>query len=264
MNTETIALITGSTSGIGLETARALATQGVHVAIVASRDARRARDVAQSITEAGGRASAFVGDVSNVDASRELVRQVEGEIGSIEYLVNSAGVFFPTPVGSTDEAQFNRIVDVNFKGSFFMTNAVAPGMKARGRGRIVNVASVAGISPSPEYSVYAGTKAAIIAMTKAMGIELAPSGVNVNAIAPGNTETPMNADVRLAPEFTAQRARIAAITPSRRLFTPASEIASGIVFLLSDAARGMYGSLLVIDEGKSAGVPLARPALTGG
>lgn len=255
-----VALVTGSSSGIGREVAKALAVQGARVAIVASSNLSKAEAAASEIASAGGIAHPFVADISSASGAASLVRKVEAELGPIELLVNSAGVYFPTPAGDTTEDAFDRMLAINLKGSFFVLNAVTPGMKARGAGRIVNIASVAGIVPTPEYSLYAATKAGIIALTRAMAIELAPYGININAIAPGNTETPINHDVRTAPEFAAQRARIEAITPSRRLFTPPGEIASAILFLLSDSARGMYGSIMVVDEGRSAGTPLRKDA----
>ena len=253
-----VALVTGSSSGIGREVAKALAAQGARVAIVASSDRAKAQQVVGEIEAAGGVARAFVADISSAQGATTLVRQVEAELGPIALLVNSAGVYFPTRAGEATEEAFDRMVSINLKGSFFTLNAVAPGMKARGAGKIVNIASVAGIAPNPEYSLYAATKAGIIALTRAVALELAPYGINVNAIAPGNTETPINADIRTAPEYAAQRARIEAVTPSRRLFTPAAEIAAAIVFLLSDAARGMYGSVMIVDEGKSVGMPLRK------
>jgi NAD(P)-dependent dehydrogenase (short-subunit alcohol dehydrogenase family) len=253
-----VALVTGSSSGIGREVAKALAAQGARVAIVASSDRAKAQQVVNEIQAANGVARAFVADISSAQGATTLVREVEAELGPIDMLVNSAGVYFPTRAGEATEDAFDRMVSVNLKGSFFTLNAVAPGMKSRGAGRIVNIASVAGIAPNPEYSLYAATKAGIIALTRAVALELAPYGINVNAIAPGNTETPINADIRTAPEYAAQRARIEAVTPSRRLFTPAPEIAAAIIFLLSDAARGMYGSVMVVDEGKSVGMPLHK------
>jgi 3-oxoacyl-[acyl-carrier protein] reductase len=253
-----VALVTGSSSGIGREVAGALAAQGARVAVVASSERAKAEAVVNEIEVAGGIARPFVADISSANGATTLVREVEAELGPIDLLVNSAGVYFPTPAGDVTEDAFDRMVAINLKGSFFTLNAVAPGMKARSAGRIVNIASVAGIAPNPEYSLYAATKAGIIALTRAIALELAPYGINVNAIAPGNTETPINADIRTAPEFAAQRARIDAITPSRRLFTPPAEIAAAIVFLLSDAARGMYGSVMVVDEGKSVGAPLRK------
>ncbi len=250
-----IALVTGGSSGIGFEVAVALGSQGVRVAVVASSSAAKARACVDRIAANGGNAMPFVANVSNVGEVMALVHQVEVDMGHIDFLVNSAGVYYPTPVGMTSEKEFDRMVSINLKGSFFAINAVASGMRERRAGRIVNVASVAGIVGSPNYSLYAATKAGILAMTKSIGVELAPFGINVNVIVPGNTETPMNEDIRMAPQFAPNRERIARITPSQRLFTPPQEIASGILFLLSDAAKGMYGSALVIDEGRSAGIP---------
>ena len=248
-----IALVTGSSSGIGFEVAAALGFQGVRVAVVASSSAAKARACADRIVADGGNAMPFVANISNVEEVIALVRQVEVDMGPIDFLINSAGVYYPTPAGTTTEIEFDRMMAINLKGSFFAINAVAPEMKKRRAGRIVNVASVAGIVGSPNYSLYAATKAGILALTKSIGVELAPFGINVNAIAPGNTETPINEDIRMAPQFAAHRERIARITPSQRLFTPPQEIASAILFLLSDATKGMYGSTLVIDEGRSAG-----------
>jgi NAD(P)-dependent dehydrogenase (short-subunit alcohol dehydrogenase family) len=255
-----VALITGSSSGIGREVALALAAKGARVAIVASNDLAKAKAVADEINAKGGVARPFVADIASATGAQELVHAVQAQLGAVELLVNSAGVYFPTPAGSTTEEAFDRMVAINLKGTFFVTNAVVPGMKERGLGRIVNVSSVAALSPSPEYSLYAATKAGIIGLTRALALELAPHGINVNAIAPGNTETPINADIRTSPEFAAQRARIEAITPSRRLFTPPGEIAAAILFMLSDAARGMYGNIMTVDEGRSIGAPMRKAA----
>lgn len=256
-----VALVTGSSSGIGREVALALAAQGAHVAVVASSDLAKAQAVVDEIRAAGGVARPFLADIASPHGATQLVAAVEAEMGGIELLVNSAGVYYPTPAGTTLASDFERMVAINLTGTFFVINAVVPGMKQRESGRIVNLASVAGLVPTPEYSVYAATKAGVIGLTKALALELAPYGIHVNAIAPGNTETPINLDIRTQPEFASQRERIASITPSRRLFTPPAEIAAAILFMLSEAGSGMYGSVMVVDEGRSAGTPARkRPA----
>jgi 3-oxoacyl-[acyl-carrier protein] reductase len=153
---------------------------------------------------------------------------------------------------------FDRMVGVNLKGPFFMTNAVAPRMIARRSGNIVNIASIAGIIPSSGYSLYSSVKAAIVMFTKALALELAPFDVRVNAIAPGNTATPINEHVRTDAEFAMRREWIERTTPSNRPFTPPEEIAEAALFLVDGRVNGMHGTTLVIDEGRAAGIPLKR------
>jgi NAD(P)-dependent dehydrogenase (short-subunit alcohol dehydrogenase family) len=145
------------------------------------------------------------------------------------------------------------MVDINFKGAWQCIDAVAPGMIARKKGKIINFASVAGISGLKSYSTYCATKAAIIMMTKAMARELAPHGININAVAPGNTATPMNEWVRTDPDSTMRDAMLA-MTPSGILFSDAEEIAGAALFLVSPAARPMHGATILIDEGLSTGL----------
>src|ERR1700743_1949477 len=127
-----VALITGSSSGIGREVALALAAQGARIAVVASSDIAKAKTVADEIAGAGGIARAFVADIGSAAGADALVRDVTAPLGPVELLVNSAGGVFPTPAGSTCEEAFDRMVNINLKGSFFVTNAVVPGMKERG------------------------------------------------------------------------------------------------------------------------------------
>jgi 3-oxoacyl-[acyl-carrier protein] reductase len=178
---------------------------------------------------------------------------VLASLGQIDVLVNSAGVFYPTRIGQTDEAMFDRMCDINLKGSFFMCNTVAPHMIERGSGKIINIGSTSGVVGRRDFIVYSATKAAVIHMTRALAVALAPHGVNVNVIAPGNTETPMNEHIRNAPENAAIRATIAERTPSKRLFADPNEIAGAALFLASDDAQSMYGSMVLMDQGITAG-----------
>lgn len=248
-----VALVFGGSSGIGAAVARRFAQKGARVAVVASGSLSKAQKVVEEIIHEGGHAMAFVCDVRDCMSVRATVAFIETKLGPIDILVNSAGVFYPTPLGNTDADNFDRMVDINFKGTWLCIDAVAPGMVARKRGNIVNVASVAGISGLATYSAYCATKAAVIMMTKAMSRELAPHGINVNAIAPGNTATPMNESVRADADSTV-RDRMLEKTPSGILFSSAEEIADAVYFLVSPAARPMHGSVLVIDEGISTGL----------
>lgn len=245
------ALIFGGSSGIGEATATLFASEGAAVAVVASGSIAKAGAVADRIVAAGGRAQAYATDIRQVAAIGALIEQVERDLGPIDILVNSAGVYFPTEIGETAEADFDLMVDINLKGTFFTINAVIPGMKARGRGHIVNVASVAGVRGSPRYPVYSATKASVIMLTKALAGALAPHGIHINAIAPGNTETALNAEERNDSANTAIMAAKKAATPSGRTYSPPAEMASAILFLCLDEVKAMYGATLVIDEGLS-------------
>jgi NAD(P)-dependent dehydrogenase (short-subunit alcohol dehydrogenase family) len=242
------ALVTGGSSGIGLAVARALAQAGAKVAVVASRDLSRAELAANVI---GTNATAFVADVADPTAVQQLVNDVEGRLGPIDILVNSAGVYFPTPVDATPPVDSARMIDTNLKGSWNCIAAVSSGMMARRQGRIVNLASVAGVMGVGGFALYSATKAAIVMMTRALARELAPFDVNINAVAPGNTATPMNAEVR---DDQAVIEAIERLTPSTTAFTSPEEIANIVLFLVGPGGRPLHGSTIVADEGLSTGV----------
>jgi 3-oxoacyl-[acyl-carrier protein] reductase len=252
-----VALVTGGSSGIGFSIARRLASEGAAVAVVGS-GFDKAQAAASKIVRAGYHAAPFALDVSRPEEIERVVEDVVLQFGEIDILINSAGVWYETPIGSLTVKDFDRMVGVNLKGPFFMTNAVAPRMKARRSGNIVNIASIAGITPSSGYSLYSSVKAAIVMFTKALALELAPFDVRVNAIAPGNTATPINEHVRTDAEFAARREWIERTTPSNRPFTPPEEIAEAALFLVDGHVNGMHGTTLVIDEGRAAGIPLKR------
>jgi 3-oxoacyl-[acyl-carrier protein] reductase len=247
------AVVTGGSSGIGEAIAHALAREGVKVAVVASSAVGRAKAVCDVISAAGGSAQAFAADVRDEGAVRRLVREVEDKLGPIDILVNSAGVFYATPVGETPQDDLDRMIDINLKGTWNAISAIAPGMKARRHGRIINMASVAGVIGVKGFALYSASKAAVVMMTKALARELAPFDINVNAIAPGNTATPMNADLRTH-EDPDVMAEIRRNTPSTTLFSRPEEIAALAVYLASPAARPIHGATIVADEGLSAGV----------
>ncbi|MCW3834528.1 SDR family NAD(P)-dependent oxidoreductase [Sphingomonas canadensis] len=249
-----VALIFGGSSGIGKATALRLAREGATVAVVASEKLARATAVADEIAAAGGKARGFVADVRDVQSIRSVVADVEAALGPIEIMVYSAGVYYPTILGELDEAKFDAMVDINFKGAFFAIDAVAGAMKTHGRGRIVTLASVAAFRGSSSYPLYAATKAAVMMLTKSLVGRLAPHGIHINAVAPGNTATPLNENDRLGAGSAEILAAKAAITPSGRTYSPPEEIAAAIHFLVSGEVRAMHGATLLIDEGLFAGM----------
>ena len=251
--TDSVVLVTGGSSGIGRATALAFAREGAKLAVVASSDITRAEAVADEIGAEGGTALALVADLTNVSSISRMVSAVTDEYGYIDVLANAAGVFYATAVGETSEEAYDQTFDVNVRGLFFTVGAVAPIMKRRRRGKIINLASIAGVHGSKGFSIYSASKAAVIMLTRTLALELAPYDVNVNAIAPGNTATPINEDVRTQPEFAERRAKFAAATPSTHVFSEAEEIAGAALFLASPASRPMHGSVLLMDEGRSAG-----------
>ncbi len=252
--TNKIAIVTGGSQGIGERIAERLAAEGATVAVVASSNQDKAQRVAERIVSAGGKASGHAADVRNAAQLHEVADQVAAREGRIDLLVNCAGVYFPTPVGKTDDAMIDRIIDINLKGPFHAINAVAPHMKAAGGGKIVNMSSVAAVMGVGTYSLYCATKSGVSLMTRALAIELAPYGINVNAIAPGNTATPMNEDIRTDPIHRPMLDAMTARTPSGRVYSDPDDIASLALYLLSDDARAMHGSTMLIDEGFSAGI----------
>jgi 3-oxoacyl-[acyl-carrier protein] reductase len=249
-----IAVVTGGSQGIGQRIAERLAAEGATVAVIASSSKAKADAVADAINAVGGRAAGHVADLRQAGDIRRVVDHVIAAEGRIDLLVNAAGVFFPTPAGETDAPEVDHIVDINLKGPFHAINTVVPHMKEAGKGKIVNIASVAALMGVGGYSLYSATKAGVTLMTRALAVELGPHGINVNAIAPGNTATPMNENIRTEEAFRPMLEAMAARTPSGNVYSDPDEIASLALYLLSDDARAMHGSTVLIDEGFSAGM----------
>jgi len=249
-----VAFITGSSSGIGKAVAQTFAKQGAKVAVLASSDIQKAQTVVDEITAEGGEAHAFTCDVANPQSLKNTVDQVVEVYGTIDILVNAAGVYYPTKLNETEESQFDRMVNTNFKSVYFAIDAVAPMFKAKESGKIINFSSVAAYVGSKDYGLYCAVKAGVTTLTKTFALQLAPFGINVNAIAPGNTATPINEHIRTAPEFAERRAMIDASTPSKRKFSTPEDMANAVLFLATEDSRAMHGTTILLDEGRAAGM----------
>jgi len=241
------AIVTGAGRGIGRAIALALAREGP--VAVADLLAEEARGVAGEITNAGGRAAAVELDVTNPASVAEGLRTARDALGPLQILVNNAGWDELRPFTDTDEAFWERVLDVNFKGALRMTHALLPGMIADGFGRIVSIGSDAARVGSSLESVYAGAKGGVIAFTKTIARESARHGVTANTVCPGPTDTPMLAGIAAA-GGDAERV-IGAMTravPMRRLALP-EEVAAAVVFFASEQAGFITGQTLSVSGG---------------
>ena len=246
-----VVLIAGSSSGIGRVAAKRFALEGARVAVVGSASLEKAAAVVAEIEQAGGEAGAFVADLRDVDAIQRLVNDVVARFAGVDVLVNSAGAHFATYIGDTTEEQFDILSDINLKGAYFLMNAVAPVMKRRQAGKIVNVSAEIAHKPMSGMAIYCATKAALETLTATMAWELGPYGINCNAVAPGNTITPEHMDMMGRDEFSDVIEYFQQSTPSPRKVSMADDIANLILFLASEEANSVYGETLIADEGIS-------------
>ncbi len=248
-----VAFVTGGSQGIGEATAMLLGREGAKVAVVASSQLAKAEKVAARIREAGGHAAAFVADVRNAGAIAEAAQAAAAQWGPIDILVNSAGVFPSTPAGATDESVYDEVMDINVKGTWNAICAIAPSMRKRKTGWIVNVSSVLGSMALANYSVYCASKAAINMLTRSLSIEFGRDGLHVNCIAPGNTATPMNENLRTEPQYAEFVNAMGLRTPSGRTYSKPEEMAQAILYLSCEDSKPVHGAVLVLDEGFSLG-----------
>lgn len=242
-----VAAVTGGGSGIGRATALRLAAQGAAVAI-ADIDLEAARRVEAEVAVAGGRGLALQVDVTDAGQVTAMVAHAEQALGPLDVVVSNAGWDHVSPFVDTDEALWDRVIAINFRGHLAVTRAVLPGMIERGRGRIVTVASDAGRVGSSGEAVYSGSKGAVIAFTKALAREVARKGVAVNCVAPGLTDTPLL--TRLTEGHENLMAAIVKSIPMGRLGQP-EEVARAITFLASCDAEYVTGQTLSVNGGLS-------------
>lgn len=233
------AVVTGSTRGIGRTIAQTLADAGATVAVV-GRDAARAADVAAQV---GASARGFACDVGDVASCAALIADVEGAFGAVDILVNNAGLTRDNLLLRMKDADWDTVLDANLRGAFATTRAATRGMMKRRWGRIINIASVVGLTGNKGQANYAASKAGLIGFTKSVAKELASRNILANVVAPGLIESDMTAAMPAE-----ARQAMAAQIPLERVGTP-GDVAGAVAFLASDLAAYITGQVLVVDGG---------------
>jgi NAD(P)-dependent dehydrogenase (short-subunit alcohol dehydrogenase family) len=231
-----VALVTGSSVGIGEAIAKRFAAEGAKVAINYKSNDEAADGVVQAITNAGGTAKTFKADVSKVPEIERLVQAVIDEFGHIDIVVNNAGVFRTVPVMETTEEIWDEQLDLNLRGYFFMVKTLVPHFRERGGGKVINISSIAGTGAFPNCPGYCASKGGVVNMTR--------------ALAPGNVATPLNAHVR-GPGNEEYVELMKTFTPTGIAFMDPEDMAGTAVFLATDDSKMVHGETIIVDAGWS-------------
>jgi NAD(P)-dependent dehydrogenase (short-subunit alcohol dehydrogenase family) len=248
-----VALITGAGSGIGRAAAQLFASEGASVAVVDLRG-EAAEETAKTIRAAGGSAVAVEANVASADDVRRMVAEVESTFGQLDVVYNNAGVDSRGSVAVADEADWDRCLAVNAKGTFLCSRSAVPLLERSGHGAIVNQGSVAGLVGIPNFAAYCAAKGAVVSLTRNMAVDLASRGIRVNVICPGTVFTPLmepmlrargNGDLEKGLALTTAK------YPVGRLGTP-EEIARVALFLSCDDSSFLTGSVVTADGGMTA------------
>lgn len=240
-----VALVTGASSGIGAHLVKALAAQNIRVA-AAARRSELLEKAADEVSRSGGTLIPVKMDITSVDSIREGVAHIEATLGPVEILINNAGALHQGKATQIGEDEFDQLFDTNVKGTFFTSQTCAKRMVDLGiPGRIVNIASVAGMVSMPQLAVYGMTKAAVVHMTKTLAHEWARHNISVNAICPGYVATDMNADF-----FGSEVGKkVISSLPKRRLADP-RDLEELLMLLISETrSRFMNGAIIPVDDG---------------
>jgi NAD(P)-dependent dehydrogenase (short-subunit alcohol dehydrogenase family) len=241
-------LVTGAGTGIGREIALEFARQGAHVVFHYSQESEDAVGGVAEARALGVRAEAVKADFSDLAGVTRVAKAARDFLGRVDVLVNNAAITYNKPFLEVTPQHYDKVYEVNVRAVFFLAQHLVPAMEAAGGGAICNIASIHGYQGVPEHAVYAGTKGAVIAFTRALAIELAHRGVRVNAIAPGWVAVENH--IKAEPGFSLEEAKKAAgqRIPVGHFGLPV-DVARLAVFLCSDAARYIVGQTVVIDGG---------------
>ena len=247
-----VALVTGASSGLGAQFARTLARAGAGV-VLASRRLEKLKELRARIEGEGGDAHVVELDVTDLDSIKAAVAHAETEMGSIDLLVNNSGVSTTQRIQDVTLEDYDFIFDTNVKGAFFVAQEVGKRMLARSRGaapgsftggRIINIASMAGLKVLPQIGAYCMSKAAVVQMTRAMALEWGRFGINVNALCPGYIDTEINH----SHWQTEQGQKLISMLPRKRVGQP-QDLDALIVMLASDQSHFVNGAVIAADDG---------------
>ena len=248
-----VCVITGAASGIGRASALLFARHGATVT-VADRNEAEGKRTAADVEAEGGRAAFIQVDVSRADEVEAMIEQTVREHGRLDVLYNNAGVGYSGPLHKTSEEDWDRVIDINLKGTFLGMKYALPRMTAQRAGSIVSTASVAGLIGASGFGAYNASKGGVVLLTKHVAVDYARRGIRANCVCPGVIRTPMTQALLESPEAAEVARAIEALHPLKRFGQP-EEVAWAALFFASDVSSFITGQALAVDGGMTAGTP---------